>query len=54
MVVIGIGFGPDCVLGFLAGSMVSTAQLGLSSVISGSIWNTTKKEIACGNMRDGE
>ena len=54
MVILGIGFGPECVLGFLAGSMVSTVQLGLSSVISGSIWNATKKDIGSGNARDAE
>ena len=52
MIVLGIGFGPQCVLGFLAGSMISTVQLGLSSVISGSIWSNTKKDIASGAIRD--
>lgn len=53
MLVLGIGIGPQSVLGFLAGSVISAVQLGLSSLISGSIWNTVKKDIGSGMVRDG-
>lgn len=54
MLVLGIGIGPQSVLGFLAGSIISTAQLGLSSMMSGSVWNSAKKEIGVGNVRDAD
>lgn len=51
---IGIAGGPELVIGFLGGIVISGVQTGISSGMSGCGWATVKKEIGFQNIRDEE
>lgn len=51
---LGVIFGPQALLGFLPGAIISGVQMAISASNTGGAWDNAKKFIEAGLMRDGE